>query len=84
MMEYKGYIAEVEYDNLSGFFYGRVVNTTGSYSIVTFAAKEERQLPEEFRLSIDEYLAWCAEDGVEPLPPLPYSSKREDDALAVS
>ena len=78
MMEYKGYIAEVEYDALSGFFYGRVVNTAGSYSIVTFAAKEERQLPEEFRLSIDEYLAWCAEDGVEAKPPLPVAATARD------
>ena len=71
MMEYKGYVAEVEYDDLSGFFNGRVVNTSGSYSIVTLAAKEERRLPFEFQTSIDEYLSWCEEDGVEPKPPLP-------------
>ena len=77
-MEYKGYIAEVEYDDLSGFFYGRVVNTAGSYSIVTFAAREERQLPEEFRISVDVYLEWCAEDGVEPKPPLPVAAPARD------
>ena len=60
-----------------GFFNGRVVNTAGSYSIVTFAAKEERRLPFEFHTSIDEYLSWCEEDGVEPKPPLPIVEARE-------
>ena len=27
----------------------------------------------EFQISIDVYLESCAEDGVAPLPPLPYS-----------
>ena len=84
MIEYKGYIGEFEFDEASGFFYGRVINTGTSYPIATFMAKEPHQMPEEFRISVDVYLESCVEDGVEPLPPLPYASKREDDALAVS
>ena len=83
MMEYKGYIGEFEFDEASGFFYGRVTNTATSYPIATFMAKESHRMPEEFRISVDVYLESCAEDGVEPLPPLPYASKQEDDALAV-
>ena len=71
MMEYKGYVGEFEYDEASGFFYGRVVNTATSYSIASFMARERHRMREEFQISVDVYLESCAEDGVEPLPPLP-------------
>ena len=71
MMEYKGYVGEFEFDEASGFFYGRVVNTATTYPIATFMAKESHQMPREFQISIDVYLESCAEDGVAPLPPLP-------------
>ena len=37
MMEYKGYIATVEYDDSVGMLHGKVVNA-GPYPIVTFEA----------------------------------------------
>ena len=68
MMEYKGYIAEYEFDEVSGLYCGQVVNS-GSYGIVVFEIPEGMDLLKEFQISIDEYLAWCAEDGVEPVRP---------------
>ena len=68
MMEYKGYIARVEFDDSVGRLHGRVVNS-GAYPIATFEAVDVDGLRSEFRRSVDAYLASCREDGVEPKRP---------------
>ena len=68
MIEYKGYIGVIEFDDCSGCLHGRVANS-GPYSIVTFEATDVEGVQREFRRSIDEYLAWCEERGVEPRKP---------------
>lgn len=68
MMEYRGYAAEIEFDDSVGRLHGRVVNS-GAYPIATFEATDVEGLRGEFHRSIDEYLASCAEDGVEPRKP---------------
>ncbi len=68
MMEYKGYVAAVEFDDSIDVLHGRVVNS-GPYPIATFEATDAKQLRKEFERSVDEYLQWCAEDGVEPKRP---------------
>ena len=68
MMEYKGYVAAVEFDDSADILHGRVVNS-GPYPIATFEATDARELRQEFERSVDEYLAWCEEDGVEPRRP---------------
>ena len=65
MMEYKGYIAEVEFDESVGRLHGRVINC-GLYPIATFEATDVDGIRREFQISIDEYLDSCREDGVEP------------------
>ena len=69
MMEYRGYLAAVEYDDSVEVLHGRVMNS-GPHPIATFEATDTRELPDEFKRSVDEYLAWCDEDGVEPIRPL--------------
>ena len=71
-MEYKGYLAAVEFDDSADMLHGRIVNS-GPYPIATFEATEAGQLRHEFERSVDEYLTWCVEDGVEPKRP--FSSK---------
>ena len=68
MMQYKGYQAVVEFDDSVNRLHGRVVNS-GTYPIVTFEATDVEALRHEFERSVDEYLALCAEDGVEPRRP---------------
>ena len=68
MMEYKGYVAAVEYDDSVDILHGSVINS-GSYPIATFEATDVQGLKREFRLSVDEYLTSCDEDGVEPRKP---------------
>ena len=68
MMKYKGYVAAVEFDDSVGRLHGWVVNS-GPYPIATFEATDVDGLRREFEVSIDEYLASCEEDGVEPRMP---------------
>ena len=69
MMEYKGYFARVEYDDSTGVLHGRA-SDGGPYPIATFEATDARALRHEFERSVDEYLGWCEEDGVERRNPL--------------
>ena len=68
MMKYKGYVAAVEFDQSTETLHGRAINS-GPYPIATFEATDARNLRREFQRSIDEYLAWCDEDGVQPRKP---------------
>ncbi len=68
MMEYKGYAAAIEFDYSVGRLHGRVVKS-GPYPIATFEATDVDGIRREFQRSIDEYLASCKEDGVEPRKP---------------
>ena len=69
MMEYKGYVAKVDYDDSIGMLHGSVINS-GDYPIATCEAKDLDTLRREFRLSIDDYLTACKESGIEPGKPL--------------
>ena len=75
--EYKGYVAEVEYEEEAELYYGSVVNTE-PYSIVIFELPDGHDICREFQISVDVYLESCVEDGVEPLPPLPRPAHDED------
>ena len=68
MMEYKGYIAAVAYDDLAEALLGSVVNASPGFRTV-FEATDIKQLRREFEISVDDYLSWCQEDGVEPVKP---------------
>ena len=70
MMNYKGYIGKVEYDDENRIFSGVVVNTK---AVITFYGTSVEELEREFRTSVDDYIEWCKEDGVEPEKP--YSGK---------
>jgi predicted HicB family RNase H-like nuclease len=69
-MQYKGYTARVEFDQDAGILHGEV---EGLRDVITFEATDVRGLEASFRASVDDYLAQCAEDGVEP--ERPYSGK---------
>ena len=61
---------KAEYDEEAHIFAGEVVNTR---SVITFQGSSVEELERAFRDSVDDYLSWCAEDGVEPEKP--YSGK---------
>ena len=68
MIEYKGYVARVEFADSADIFHGRVINS-GPYPIVTFETTKASALRREFHRAIDEYLAVCVEEGIEPKKP---------------
>jgi predicted HicB family RNase H-like nuclease len=69
-MEYKGYLGSVEYDDKARIFHGDVINTK---DVITFQGTTVSEIEQAFKESINDYLAWCKEDGVEPEKP--YSGK---------
>ncbi|MBM4397103.1 MAG: type II toxin-antitoxin system HicB family antitoxin [Deltaproteobacteria bacterium] len=68
MMEYKGYVAKVEFDDDAGVFHGEVLNLR---DVITFQGRTVAELRKAFRDSVDDYVDFCAERG-EP-PEKPYS-----------
>lgn len=70
MMQYKGYAATVEYDDDAGLFHGYVLNLR---DVITFQGTSVEELRREFRESVDDYLAWCAERN--EAPEKPFSGK---------
>lgn len=66
MMQYKGYVATVEFDDEAGFFHGEIVNTR---DVITFQGKSVAELRKALRDSVEDYLAWCRERGKEPERP---------------
>ncbi len=69
-MNYKGYIGKVEYDDENRVFTGSVINTR---SVITFQGMNVDEIEKEFHASVDDYLEWCAKDGV--APEKPYSGR---------
>ena len=70
MMEYKGYVGKVEFDNEAGTFHGEVV---GTRDVITFQGRTVDELKVAFEESVDDYLAFCRERGEEP--DRPFSGK---------
>ena len=70
MIEYKGYIGQVEFDDEANIFHGEVINLR---DVVTFQGATVHELREAFRDSVDDYLTFCAERG--EAPEKPYSGR---------
>ena len=66
MMEYKGYIGKVDFDDEAGIFHGEVVNLR---DVITFAGESVTELRQAFQESVDDYLAFCAERNEPPEKP---------------
>lgn len=66
MMNYKGYIGKVEFDDEAGIFHGDVINTR---DVITFQGESVTELKQAFHESIDDYLAFCKQRGETPDKP---------------
>ena len=66
MLEYKGYIGTVTLDSDAHIFHGEVINTR---DVITFQGRSVEELEKALKDSVDDYLEWCKEDGVEPEKP---------------
>ncbi len=70
MMEYKGYIGKVEFDDEANIFHGEIINLR---DVVTFQGETVGDLRSAFKESTDDYLEFCKEQGESPEKP--YSGK---------
>ncbi len=66
MMEYKGYLARIDYDGEDHCFHGLVVNIADT---VHFEGSTVDELEQAFRDSVDEYIDFCHRRGEEPDTP---------------
>ena len=65
-MEYKGYLAKIEYDGEDKIFVGHIA---GIRAIVGFHGESAGELEASFHDAVDDYLAHCAEKGIAPQRP---------------
>lgn len=66
MMQYKGYLARIEFDEEANIFHGEVINIR---DVITFQGKSVEELKKAFEESIEDYLEFCAERNEEPERP---------------
>jgi predicted HicB family RNase H-like nuclease len=67
MMEYKGYMGKVEFDDEAEIFHGEIINTR---DVITFQGESVDELTKAFRDSIDDYLEFCKQRGEPPEKPV--------------
>lgn len=66
MIEYKGYMGVFDFDPERDTFHGTVINTN---DVISFYGSSINELRKEMRKSIEEYLAFCQEQGRSPEKP---------------
>jgi predicted HicB family RNase H-like nuclease len=69
-MTYKGFVGKVEIDEEESELHGVVINAN---SMITFVGKTVAQTRKALADSVEVYLKYCAEKGIEP--DKPYSGK---------
>ena len=66
MMEYKGYLGKIEFDDEANIFHGEVVNIR---DVITFQGQSVDELRQAFEDSIEDYFEFCTERGEQPEKP---------------
>ncbi len=66
MIEYKGYIGNVEFDDDANIFHGEVINIR---DVITFQGTSVDELRHAFEDSVEDYLDFCAQRNEEPEKP---------------
>jgi predicted HicB family RNase H-like nuclease len=63
IISYRNYHAEIKYDPSADAFHGRVL---GMRDVISFYGRTPDDLRAEMRAAIDDYVAWCKEEGARP------------------
>jgi len=63
LMEYKGYYGTVEYSSSDGVLFGKVLGIKG---LISYEGDSIDSLKLDFESAIDDYLDFCAKEGIEP------------------
>ena len=62
-MTYKGYLGSVAFSEKDNVFFGKIEGING---LVNFEGESVKDLTEAFHEAVDDYLAYCEEEGIEP------------------
>ena len=62
-MTYKGYIGSVNYSDKDQVFFGKIEGING---LVNFEGESVKELTNAFHEAVDDYLAYCQDEGIEP------------------
>lgn len=62
-MKYKGFIGSVALSEADGLFFGKIEGIDG---LVNFEGESVAELTDAFHEAVDDYMAYCAEEGIEP------------------
>ena len=62
-MMYKGYLGSVNYSDKDQVFFGKIEGING---LVNFEGESVKELTQAFHEAVDDYLAYCEDEGIEP------------------
>lgn len=62
-IEYKGYVGTVEFSENDDLFFGKII---GIRPLVSYEGQNAKELIEDFHNAVDDYLALCEAEGIEP------------------
>lgn len=62
-LKYKGYIGSVAFSEEDNVFFGKIEGING---LVNFEGESVKELTDAFHEAVEDYLAYCKEEGVEP------------------
>ena len=66
MMQYRDYLATVEYDDEAELFHGEVINVR---DVITFQGRTVTELKRALKSSVEDYLDFCKKRGESPDKP---------------
>ena len=66
IMQYGGYVGSVEFSENDNVLFGKV---QGIRSLISYEGTSVQELIDDFHGAVDDYLALCAEEGIEPEVP---------------
>lgn len=63
IIQYKGYVGSVEFSEEDMLFYGKI---QGISALVSYDGENAKELLQDFKRAVDDYLALCEAEGIEP------------------
>lgn len=62
-IQYKGYVGSVDFSEDDSIFYGKVL---GIRSLISYEGENAKELIDDFHQAVDDYLAFCHSENIQP------------------
>lgn len=63
ILKYKDFIGSVNFSATDGVFFGKI---EGIKSMVSFEGETVKELEQDFKNAVDDYIEYCKEHGIKP------------------